>query len=124
MKREGIERYIELYHLYKNLYYDKRKYIYISAMLQGVCLEIRDEIMKYTAKHRKSPEAAENRLKIIEQSLADFDKLLNEHERQIELNNLLMCRNMEHERQIEELNKKLEHSELEKERIKNFFDSK
>lgn len=105
--KELASKYFEYYQAYKSIYEDNRKYLWISAMLQGVCLEISSDISKYISKNKKSPEDAENRLKIIQKALNNFDYLINENFRQKELNNLLMNKNLILENKIKELEAKI-----------------
>lgn len=106
-EKELLAKYMELYNVYKNNYEDKHKYLLISAMLHGVCLEIRSDIIKYTIKNKKSPTEAENRLKIIEIAVNNFDYLINEGMRQQQLNTILMNKNCELELKVNELEEKI-----------------
>ena len=105
--KENLLKYIELYNVYKNVHDDTLKYSLTTAMLVGVWMEINIEVTKYIKKNNKEPTSALNRLKIIKKAIDSFDYLINENQRQFELNNLLMNKNAELETKLKEAQNKL-----------------
>ena len=80
--KQIAEKYQELSTIYQNVYEDLIQQMSIISQLQGVWTEIKSECIKYTSKTKKVAEQAENRLKIIESAIYQFDYLINEKERQ------------------------------------------
>lgn len=109
--KEIAEHYQELSSIYQYRYEDMIKEMFVVCELQGVWLEIKSDCIKYTKKTGKSPEQAENRLKIIDEALRRFDYLLNEKHRQTEMIKIMVDKYTKLLEENKELKKQIEVNE-------------